>query len=204
MNFMNNLVLTDLIIGRSPEFPLNLRINCCFDTEKIYYISGQNGSGKTTLMRTICGYLSPISGSISVKNPLSITAYYGHDNAIKQKMTTAEYLNFCFKIFENTKDLDSLIRIFHLECLLDIPISYLSCGQKKRVSLVAFLLCDRKIYCFDEAQTSLDSYFRTIFYDYISNLAVEKQKIILFSDHNNPQLPHQNQIHLHDFYFNTD
>jgi ABC-type multidrug transport system ATPase subunit len=201
---MNNLVLTDLMIGRNPDSPLNLRINDCLGAGEIYYISGQNGSGKTTLMRTICGYLPPLFGNISVKNLLSVTAYYGHDTALKQKMTTGEYLNFCFKIFENTQDLDGLIRVFKLESVLDMPISYLSCGQKKRVSLVAFLLCERKIYCFDEASSGLDSHFKTVFYDYISNLAVTKQKIILFSDHINPQLPHQKHINLQDFYCYAD
>lgn len=196
---MNNLALTDLVIGRSPDMPLNVRINQTFDMGKIYYISGINGSGKTTLMRTICGYLQPLSGNISLENLSIIAAYYGHDNALKHKMLVSEYLNFCRQIFDAIACFDSLITVFKLKELLDIPISYLSCGQKKRVSLVAFLMCNRDIYCFDEASSGLDSDFKALFYDYITELANKKKKIIIFSDHVNPELSEQNHIDLQNF-----
>lgn len=196
---MNNLVLTDLIIGRSLDMPLNMRIHQTFDAGEIYYVSGANGSGKTTFMRTLCGYLPPLSGNISVKNLHTITAYYGHDNALKHKMLVCDYLNFCRQIFDSVSSFDSLIMLFKIKELLDIPISYLSCGQKRRVSLVAFLICNRDIYCFDEASSGLDSDFKTIFYDYITDLATQKHKIVIFSDHVNPKLPTQKHINLHFF-----
>ena len=71
--------------------------------------------------------------------------------------SVTEYLNFCRHIFDSVAFFDSLITVFKLKELLDIPISYLSCGQKRRVSLVAFLMCNRDIYCFDEASSGLDS-----------------------------------------------
>jgi heme exporter protein A len=201
---MNNLILTDLMIGRSPDMPLNVRINQTFNAGEIYYLSGANGSGKTTLMRTLCGYLQPLSGHISVKNLSTLTAYYGHDNALKHKMLVCDYLNFCRHIFDSVSAFDSLITLFELRALLDIPISYLSCGQKRRVSLFAFLICNRDIYCFDEASSGLDCYFKAIFYDYITALATKRQKIIIFSDHVNPKLPTQKHINLQSFrYTNT-
>ncbi len=196
---MNNLVLTDLIIGRTPDMPLNVRINQTFYAGEMYYVSGANGSGKTTFMRTLCGYLQPLAGHISVKNLSTLTAYYGHDNALKHKMLVCDYLNFCQQIFDSVSSLDSLMTLFELKALLDIPISYLSCGQKRRVSLVAFLICNRDIYCFDEASSGLDSYFKAIFYDYITDLAAKKHKIIIFSDHVNPKLPTQKHIALQNF-----
>lgn len=199
INFMNSLILTHLIIGRSLYAPLNMRINYVFNAGTPYYLAGNNGSGKTTLMRTLCGYLTPLAGNISVNNLSNVAGYYGHDNALKHNLTVANYLNLCCKIFENTHKPDYLIDIFQLTNLLPLPISYLSCGQKRRVSLVAFLICERNIYCFDEASSGLDNNFRTIFYDYMVFLATEKQKIIIFSDHINPLLSQQKLINLHDF-----
>ena len=196
---MNNLVLKHLIIGRSIETPLHLKIDYVFEVGKLYYLSGSNGSGKTTLMRTICGYLQPLTGEISANNLSLIAAYYGHDNALKHKMSVAEYLKFCCKIFENTFEFEFLITLFKLENLLSIPISYLSCGQKRRVSLVGFLICNRDIYCFDEASSGLDADFKTIFYNYLIDLATKKQKIIIFSDHVNPESSYQEHIDIHNF-----
>jgi ABC-type transport system involved in cytochrome c biogenesis ATPase subunit len=196
---MNNLILTNLIIGRSVEMPLNMCIDYQFFAGNIYYISGNNGSGKTTFMRTVCGYLPPLSGNISIKKPLETTAYYGHDTALKDKMRVTEYLNFCVHLFDNTHGFSELVSIFNLNPLLSMPISYLSCGQKKRVSLVGLLLCSRDIYCFDEASSGLDKDYRDIFYSYLVDLVHNKNKIILFSDHTNPHLDNQKTVYLHDF-----
>lgn len=198
---MNNLVLTGLMVGRSNNTPLNLKIDFSFEVGKFYYLHGNNGCGKTTLMRTICGYLQPLNGNVSLNETSSHTAYYGHDDALKARMTVFEYLSFCKNIFDSTSDLRPLIDLFHINDLLNVPLSYLSCGQKKRASLVGFLICNRDIYCLDEASSGLDCNFKAIFYNYIRDLAIVKKKIVIFSDHVNPNLEYQNNINLHDFQY---
>lgn len=196
---MNNLILSDLIIGHSFDMPLGMRINYHFMPKNLYYLQGSNGSGKTTLMRTLCGYLPPLSGDISEKNLFETTAYYGHESALKQKMTVFNYIDFCYQMFDNTQSPTDLIDIFNLKPLMEMQISCLSCGQKKRVSLVGFLLCNRDMYCFDEASSGLDSFYKDVFYDYLKMLAFEKHKIILFSDHIPPQVIGAVSVNMVDF-----
>jgi|GEM_PF-6397452 len=191
---MHNLILNNVIIGRSPQEPLRFLFNYTFSSGNLYYIDGINGSGKTTLMRTICGYLSALSGDIILPSICLKPAYYGHQIAIKPKMYVEDYLNFCFSFFYKTSYLKELIEIFDLNALLKIPISYLSYGQKKRVSLVGFLVCNRYVYCFDEASSGLDSHYKAIFYDYLLNQVENDQKIIIVTDHN--MLTLKNFIHL--------
>ncbi|MFT6072840.1 MAG: ABC-type transport system involved in cytochrome c biogenesis ATPase subunit [Dasania sp.] len=200
---MHNFTLNKIIIGRSPQEPLDFVFNYCFNAGTIYYINGINGSGKTTLMRTVCGYLPPISGTLlwngQAMTHIMFGAYYGHQNGLKQKMSVKEYLTYCMRIFDKTHSLNDLISRFKIESFLDIPINYLSCGQQKRVSLVALLCCDRDFYCFDEASSGLDSQFKAILYDYMTVLAEQYQKIIIFSDHNPPQLSAYTTLNMHDF-----
>ena len=46
-------------------------INCIFEKEKIYLVTGHNGSGKTMLLRLLCGLLTPTSGVIKRPNGIS-------------------------------------------------------------------------------------------------------------------------------------
>lgn len=196
---MHNLYLNDVIIGYSPQEPLEYKMNYHFSSKILYHIHGKNGSGKTTLMRTICGYLSPISGKILYHNSTLKTAYYGHKIAIKQQLLVKDYLKFCTHVFENSDLIGHLIQTFDIKNFLNMPIHYLSYGQQKRVSLVGFLCCNCDVYCFDEASSGLDLFFKEIFYDYLKNLAFEKNKIVIFSDHNYPKTDNVTLINLDDY-----
>ena len=57
-----------------PERNLDAVKDVSFSVETGEYIAilGANGSGKSTLARLICGYLSPTSGTISLKENLRI------------------------------------------------------------------------------------------------------------------------------------
>lgn len=194
---MYNLELENTVIGRNLDASLNFHISQIFTSGQCYYICGRNGSGKTTLMRTICGYFSPLSGNIlcNEKKDYS-TAYFGHHNSLKQRMLVKDFLTYCQKIFPNTVDYAQFVDLFRLENFLSMPIYFLSCGQQKRVALAAFFLCQRDIYCLDEAASGLDVEFREIYYQYILDLVDNHQKIVIFSDHIDPKITKQNNIDL--------
>lgn len=193
---MHKLILENLIIGRNTDSLLSgLSISKKFEFGKCYYIQGKNGSGKTTLMRTICQYFPPLSGKIDISPVFPYrTAYFGHHNSLKQRMTVESYLRHAQKIFPDTDDLDYLITLFQIHKFMSIPIHYLSCGQQKRVALVAFFICNRDIYCLDEAASGLDQEFRDIYYKYIIEITKKQQNLILFSDHINPKLQNQDEF----------
>jgi ABC-type multidrug transport system ATPase subunit len=196
---MHKLCLNNIIIGYSPQESLEYVINYHFVAGSMYYIQGKNGSGKTTLMRTICKYLLPISGNLTYLNKTLTSAYYGHQNALKPKMLVKDYLKFCKIFFNDTRLMDNLIKIFNIENFLNLPIYYLSYGQQKRVSLVGFLSFNSDIYCFDEASSGLDTDFKHIFYDYLEKLSSQEEKIIIFSDHNQPYIKNIIPFNFNDY-----
>ena len=127
-------------------------------------ITGLNGSGKTSLLRIIAGLIRFPSGQISYTgcnseaNLSKFCHYFGHSDSIKPALTVSENLNFWRSIMGNQiETISNSLETLGLSHLEKISASYLSAGQKKRLSLARLLVNKRPIWLLDEPTTSLDS-----------------------------------------------
>ena len=134
-------------------------------------IVGQNGAGKTTLCRTICGFISN-EGKITLKDQnlsdLSIKeraekiGYVMQDpnQMISQKMIFDEIaLGLRLRnVDEETikQRVDQTLKICGLYPFRHWPISALSFGQKKRVTIAAILVLEPEIIILDEPTAGQD------------------------------------------------
>jgi heme exporter protein A len=125
---------------------------------------GPNGAGKTTLIRTIAGFLRPLTGEVRLEGGASDHAlreqchYVGHLTAVKANLTVAENATFWSRFLGGEGHrLSSALEAFGLSALRDIPAGYLSAGQKRRLGLARLLLAERPVWLLDEPTTSLDS-----------------------------------------------
>lgn len=134
-------------------------------------IVGQNGAGKTTLCRTICGFISN-EGKITLKDQnlsdLSIKeraekiGYVMQDpnQMISQKMIFDEIaLGLRLRnVDEETikQKVDQTLKICGLYPFRYWPISALSFGQKKRVTIAAILVLEPEIIILDEPTAGQD------------------------------------------------
>lgn len=134
-------------------------------------IVGQNGAGKTTLCRTICGFISN-EGKITLKDQnlsyLSIKeraekiGYVMQDpnQMISQKMIFDEIaLGLRLRnVDEETikQKVDQTLKICGLYPFRHWPISALSFGQKKRVTIAAILVLEPEIIILDEPTAGQD------------------------------------------------
>jgi heme exporter protein A len=124
---------------------------------------GPNGSGKTTLIRTVAGLLGPAAGSVRVDGGDAERSvgeqchYVGHLNALKSSLTVEENATFWCRFLGGRRDgLDAALTAFGLAGMRDMPVAYLSAGQKRRLGLARVLLAERAIWLLDEPAVSLD------------------------------------------------
>jgi heme exporter protein A len=127
-------------------------------------ITGPNGAGKSTLLRVLAGLLPPAAGTITLSgiDPQELAQqihYAGHAEALKNALTARENLQFWSDLLAGPNGLtpqQALERV-NLAHLPDLPVSYLSAGQRRRVALARLLVAPRPLWLMDEPATALDS-----------------------------------------------
>lgn len=159
-------------------------------------IVGQNGAGKTTLCRTICGFISN-EGKITLKDQnlsdLSIKeraekiGYVMQDpnQMISQKMIFDEIaLGLRLRnVDEETikQKVDQTLKICGLYSFRHWPISALSFGQKKRVTIAAILVLEPEIIILDEPTAGQDWKTHTEIMSFLKHLNTIGKTIIIIT-----------------------
>jgi heme exporter protein A len=134
---------------------------------QILLVHGPNGSGKTSLLRIVCGLGRPTHGSVTWQgkdiasqreNFARALAYLGHANALKSELGALENIRLAFGtngVTLPTARIREALRGTDLNP--DLPIKFLSQGQRRRVCLARLWLCDALLWVLDEPLTSLDA-----------------------------------------------
>jgi len=141
-------------------------LNFSLDSNESIMITGKNGSGKTSLLRCIAGFYPITSGKLLWYGEQVVPAYYsekpliswlGYFDAIKGSLTVRENLNFFKDIWSVDEHvfIESL-KIFSFDKFLDCPASWLSAGEKRRLSLIRLSFCPAKVWIMDEPSIYLD------------------------------------------------
>lgn len=119
------------------------------------HLAGPNGIGKSSLIRILAGLLRPFAGTVERVGALALSderlALDGH-----QPLGAA--LAFWRRIDgsgEGGAD-------FGLEDLLDVPVRYLSTGQRKRAALARVAASQAAIWLLDEPLNGLDTQWAAV------------------------------------------
>ena len=137
---------------------------------EIFGFLGPNGAGKSTTIKSIVGIQTITEGSISIcgydveKQPVMakrLIGYVPDHYALYEKLTAREYVNYIADIYgvsreERQERIPYYVSLFHLEDAFDNQIKTFSHGMKQKVTIIAALVHEPKLWLLDEPLTGLD------------------------------------------------
>lgn len=126
-------------------------------------VTGRNGAGKSSLLAILSGRLRPDAGHIAAADVGEASLpeclhTVGHRDGLKGSLTAGENLLFAQRLLgaPNLPPRDALERL-GLGHAHDLPVAYLSAGQRRRVALARLLVCNRPLWLLDEPTAALDT-----------------------------------------------
>ena len=165
--------LKDIIV-KFGDFEALHNINVDVKEGEFFTFLGPSGCGKTTTLRTITGFIEPVSGTVSV-NDKDITrvpiekrniGIVFQSYALFPSMTVYDNIAFGLKIQKLSKtEIDQKVRDIARKVDLSDEhlkkaVSQLSGGQQQRVAIARALVTGPSIICMDEPLSNLDAKLR--------------------------------------------
>ena len=158
---------------------------------EILALLGPNGAGKTTLISTICGIISPSSGSVTVDGFDIISDFRKTRSMIglvPQELTLGAFdtvwgtVRFSRGLFGAKRDdvyLEQLLKDLSLFDKKDSEIRALSGGMKRRVLIAKALSHQPKVLFLDEPTAGVDVELRKDMWKIVNKLRKQGVTIIL-------------------------
>lgn len=153
----------------------------------IYGLLGKNGSGKSTLLKLISGMVEPSQGDIEVmkkspfkRQPSLLEEIYYLPEEIDTPSETmrvyARQIGAFYPRFDQ-QELEAYMKEFDLE--LDIKLTKLSLGQKKKAAIAFALACNTTLLLMDEPTNGLDIPSKSQFRRVIARVVTEERAVII-------------------------
>lgn len=147
-------------------------ISLSFDKGEMVSIVGKNGAGKSTLSKVICGFIRPQSGQLewrstdltkeTIKERADKIGFVMQNpNQMISKKMIVEEVALGLTLREVPEDeinrrVEKVLKICGLYAFRHWPISALSFGQKKRVTIASILILEPEMIILDEPTAGQD------------------------------------------------
>lgn len=205
--------LEDLSIGypvkrkkKDIHYTLAANINATLDYGQLICLVGVNGVGKSTLLKTIAGFIPPVSGRIWISDEsmkssitdlseveksklLGVVLTRNEDNELLSvydvvSLGRTPYTGIWGSLSEHDREIvDNAIRLVGIESLRNRYINELSDGERQKVMIAKALSQETSTILLDEPSAFLDYPSKEELMRLLVKLAHEEHKAILLSSH---------------------
>lgn len=142
------LTATDIACRRGDRL-LFRSVSLDLAPREVLHVTGANGIGKSSLLRILGGLLRPFAGQVVRHGAVGLV---DERPALDPDQPLGRALGF-WRALDNPPDTNFP---WHLDDLLDVPVRYLSTGQKKRAALARLSAQGAPIWLLDEPLNGLD------------------------------------------------
>jgi heme exporter protein A len=143
-----SLTATDLACRRGERL-LFRGLSLALGPGEALHVTGPNGVGKSSLIRILAGLLRPFAGTVERVGAIGLI---DERHALDPQVELGTALAFWGALDGGPAPLEPL----GLQDLLDVPVRYLSTGQKKRAALALLLGQRAPVWLLDEPLNGLD------------------------------------------------
>ena len=144
------LVVRDLACRRGDRVLL-AKLGFALGTGEALHVAGPNGIGKSSLMRVLAGLLRPYTGTVEREGAVALI---DERPALDLHQPLGKALDFWRRIDGVAP---ALAVDMGLDDLADVPVRYLSTGQRKRAGLARVAQSGAPIWLLDEPLNGLDA-----------------------------------------------
>jgi heme exporter protein A len=159
-------LLVDNLTCRRGDHEVFAGLSCGVSPGGALVLRGPNGAGKSSLLRVLAGYIEPSAGGLwwkgeaVSKDPAAyrgVLHHVGHLDPLKPVLTASENLEALSRVLGEAADAERALDRFGLAALRDLPVRFLSAGQRRRLNLARLLVAPRPLWLLDEPTVALDA-----------------------------------------------
>lgn len=173
-------------------------VSLCAERGECIGIVGPNGCGKSTLLTVMAGVLKPSSGKLfyygknALKNRVvfqKMTGYVPQENPLMPELSVYDNLRLWYPDkAELAKELEEgFLQILGIPAFLKMPVSKLSGGMKKRVSIGIALSGMPPVLILDEPSAALDLVCKEDIRRYLQ-IYLERKGTVVITTHEESEL----------------
>jgi len=146
-------LIAENLACRRGERLLFRRLSFRLEAGAACHVTGANGAGKTTLIRALAGLTTPYAGTVKREGALALL---DERTGLDPDLPLGRALAFWFGL-DRAADGAAIMARLRLEALAEVPVRYLSTGQKKRAALARVLGQRAAVWLLDEPLSGLDT-----------------------------------------------
>ena len=179
---------------RRGERLLFRRLSFALEPGAACHVTGANGAGKTTLIRALAGLMTPYTGEVRREGALGLL---DERSGLDPDLPLGRALAFWFAVDAGNAPQAIMARL-RLEALAEVPVRYLSTGQKKRAAFARLLGQAAQVWLLDEPLSGLDTASQGLVSELVREHCAQRG-IALIASHQPLDVPRMTHLAIEDY-----